>query len=150
MKFNRSSTESQKLVDAVKGKFGMTDAEAETSLSIICQKGGTSKKAQGNIYSIVNGKKLELHEVRTIIKNNNLNFTLRQWARTYATNIYKVCNLFGIEGDLAKKIARNRPEVTNDEKVWLSNFQMDNTDCPQNIRDMLMEHYKAMFPNKTL
>ena len=51
-------------------------------------------------------------------------------------------SIFGIEGDLAKKIARNSPEITQDERYWLSNFQ--------NVRDLLMRHYNTLFSGKTV
>lgn len=35
----------------------MSPLNAMIAISIICQKGGTSKKAQGNIYATVNGQK---------------------------------------------------------------------------------------------
>lgn len=88
--------------------------------------------------------------IRRIMRDRNLNFTLRQWARTYATEIFEVSSHFSIEGDLAKKVARNRPEITQEERYWLSNFQMDNPNCPQNIRDLLMEHYNTLFPGRNI
>ena len=40
--------------------------------------------------------------------------------------------------------------MTNTEKIWLSNFQMDNPNAPPNIKELLMNHYKTLFPGKTL
>lgn len=145
-----SDADNKKLVAGVVEKCNMVEQEALASIAIICQKGGTSKKAQGTVYSVVNGKRLDLNMIRNIMRETGCTFTLRQWARTNATNIYEVAKIFDIEGDLAKKIARNSPEVTQDEKYWISNFQMDNTDCPQNIREMLLNHYKVLFPGKTM
>lgn len=143
-----SKTESERLIGDVATELRGSEDEAALALSIICQKGGTSKKAQGTVYAIVNGKKIDLNTIRKIMREKSHNFTLRQWARTNATEIYEVNQHFGIEGDLAKKIARNKPEVTQDERYWLSNFQMDNPNCPQNVRDMLMNHYKTLFEQK--
>lgn len=117
-------------------------------IAIILQKGGTSKKAQGNIYAIVNGIRLDLNTLRDLAKKSNSTYTLRQWARTYANLIFTTCYTHGIEGDLAKKIARNRPEIQDTEKIWLSNFQMDNPSCPENIRTLLLEHYQSLFGDK--
>lgn len=144
-----SPDESKKFVDGVMNRHNMNESQALSAISIICQKGGTSKKAQGNVYAIVDGVRVELNDLRSVFKANNLNFTLRQWARTYATDIQKVTEIFGIEGDLSKKIGRDRPEITYRDRLWLSNFQMDNPNCPANIRTLLMEHYKAMFSGKT-
>ena len=140
-----SSAESDKLIADVAKETNCTPEQSALALSIICQKGGTSKKAQGTVYAIVDGKKTDLNTIRKIMREKGHNFTLRQWARTNATEIYEVCSYFSIEGDLSKKIARNRPSVTQDEKYWLSNFQMDNPNCPQSVRDLLMDHYKTLF-----
>lgn len=144
------SKESQALIETVAQKINMTNSEVAASIAIICQKGGTARQAQSMVYSIVNGKRLELSTIRAILRKKNLKFTLCQCARTNATNIYQVYQLFTIEGDLSKKIARHEPSVTLEEKIWLSNFQMDNEDCPQNVRDLLMQHYKALSPGRNI
>lgn len=144
-----SEEDSKTLIEAISKETQWNTTQSVTALAIICQKGGTSKKAQGTVYAIVDGKRVDLNMIREVMKKSGCKFTLRQWARTHAFDIYKVAAYFGIEGDLAKKIARNSPEVTQDEKFWLSNFQMDNNNCPQNVRDMLMKHYNNLFPGKT-
>lgn len=136
---------SDELVEKLKDKMSITWSDSFVSLCIISQKGGTANKAQGTVYAIVNGKKIELSTVRKVMKDNNMNFTLRQWARSNASAIHKVCSYYSIEGDLAKKLSRDRSDITKDEKIWLSNFQMDNEDCPENIRRMLMAHYEGLF-----
>ena len=136
------------LVTAVADQLKITSTAAFALIAIIIQKGGTSKKAQGNIYAIVNGTRLDLNTLREIAKKANFTFTLRQWARTYGTMIFKTCYAHGIEGDLAKKISRNRPEIQDEEKIWLSNFQMDNPNCPENVRKLLLEHYQSLFGDK--
>ena len=71
------------------------------AVSIICQKGGTSKFSQGDIYANVNGTKLTLTEIRDIMKDKNYKFTLRQWARTYATQIFKISQRYSIIGEIS-------------------------------------------------
>jgi hypothetical protein len=128
---------------------------ATTVLAIICQRGGTSRKAQGNINAFVNNRNFELAQIRRIMSDNKLRFTLRQYARYNATRIASICNHWSIEGDLAKKISRNSKSpiaqnLTISEKIWLSNFQMDNQDCPEQLRELIVEHYNTLFPgNKT-
>lgn len=133
-----SEKESDALVADLASEAGVTEDQAALALCIICQKGGTARKAQGTIYAIVDGKKIDLNQVRKVMKDKH-KFTLRQWARTNATTIYEICSYFGIPGDLSKRIVRNKPQISQDELYWLSNFQMDNPNCPQNIRDALME-----------
>ena len=118
------------------------------AIALICQKGGTAKKAQGNVYIIINGIKTDLSLIRQIMNELKLKFTLRQFARTYCNEIYKIASFFDIEGDLAKKIGRNYQNLSRDEKIWLANFQMDNPNCPEDIRNYLMEHFNSLFPGK--
>jgi hypothetical protein len=109
-----------------------------------------SKKAQGNIYAIVDGKKFDLTRLREIMGKNKLKYTLRQWARTNANLMAtaKICSHFDIAGDLAKKIYRDHRDLEDESKYWLSNFQMDNPTCPQELRNLLKAHYKNLFPDK--
>lgn len=145
-----SKEDSDKFITLLAAKTKMDPVATFTGVCIICQKGGTSRKAQGTVYAVVNGIKMDLNLVRNVINELKIGFTLRQWARTYASEIYEVSQYFDIEGDLSKKIARNSPSVTAEERFWLSNFQMDNPNCPQNVRNMLMAHYKTLFPGKTV
>lgn len=68
----------------------MNNQEIFVGICIICQKGGTAKKASGDIYSIINNKKLTLNEIRKAIESGKLRFTLRQFARTFATKIFEI------------------------------------------------------------
>lgn len=136
------------LIKAIANLKSIQPSEAFLGIAIICQKGGTSKRAQGDIYAVLNGKKLTLSELRETIKNNDYKFTLRQWARTYATQIYKVCSLFEIDGDLAKILTRKDDSINAEDAIWCSNFQMDNLDCPENIRGHIKKHFSELFPKK--
>lgn len=134
------------LIKSIANLKNIQNSEAFLGIAIICQKGGTSKRAQGDIYAVINSKKLTLTEVRETIKNNEYKFTLRQWARTYATQIYKACSLFGIDGDLAKILTRKDDSISAEDAIWCSNFQMDNLDCPENIRGHIKNHFSELFP----
>lgn len=144
-----SEADTHYLVNAVAKAASMGPEETAFGIAIICQKGGTSKKAQATVYAIINTKKLDLALIRRVMTNNKCKFTLRQWARTNANLIYDICSAYSIERDLSKKIGRNHPELGLEEKIWMSNFQMDNPDCPSNFKNLLMAHYKGLFPGKT-
>ena len=74
--------------------------------------------------------------------------SLRQWARTNATTIKRISEIYSITGDLYKKISRKYDNISSDDAYWLSNFQMDNPDCPPNIRTMILEHFHELFPGQ--
>jgi hypothetical protein len=134
----------QALSESTKGKldFGKT----LIAVSIICQKGGTSKNAQADIYANVDGHKVTLRDIRDVIRDKNFRFTLRQWARTYATQIHKIASRYSIIGDLAKIISRKHKTISQDDLYWLSNFQMDNDNCPIYLREYIIEHFNELFP----
>ena len=139
---------STKLINILAKQLSCSADTAFVILSLICQKGGTAKRAQGNIFTIVDGLRVDLNTIRELIKKHNLNITIRQWARTNATNIYIVCETHSVRGDLAKKLSRNRPDLQESDLIWMSNFQMDNPDCPENVRRLLLDHYNNMFSNQ--
>lgn len=135
------------LIKAIaKHNKSLSEENSFIGLCIISQKGGTSKRANGNIYAIVGGHKLTLAFVRDIAAQEKIRFTLKQWARTYATKIANISEYFDIPGDLYKKIARNHPEIDSTQLYWLSNFQMDNPDCDETIRGFIKEHFNDLFP----
>jgi len=142
------TSDGETLVKAVAKDRKTDDANAFLGIAIICQKGGTSKKAQGDIYATVNGIKITLNDIRNIIKTNNMKFTLRQWARTYASPIHRVCDIYSIEGDLAKILSRKDDSLNPSDLIWCSNFQMDNPDCPVNVRDHIKSHFSELFGKK--
>lgn len=142
--------ESKQLIDKVAEKTGITVEQATVATAIICQRGGTAKKAQGTINVKIAGKTVSLTAIREIIKTNRFRITLRQWARANADLIYQICDHYSINGDLAKKISRNHNEITEKDMIWLSNFQMDNPQCPESLRELIMEHYMSLFPNKNI
>lgn len=70
------------------------------AVSIICQKGGTSKRAQGDIYANVDGGKLTLKQIRDVMREKNFKFTLYQWARTYGIHIHTISSRYSIIANL--------------------------------------------------
>lgn len=143
-----SIEETENLITGIMSACKMNRASAATAIAIICQKGGTSKRAQGTIYAVVNGIKLDLATIRRVMQEMKAKFTLRQWARTNGKFIFDVALTFDLPGDLAKKIGRINESLTDEELIWMSNFQMDNPDCPSNVRELLKDHYNSLFPNK--
>jgi hypothetical protein len=150
-----SEEDATKVVAAVAKKHNCSMKTAVSAMYIICQKGGTARKAQPNIYATVNGTRIDLGSIRECITKLKISMTLRQFARTYATQIYTISAYYGVDGDLCKKAERIFPNILQSEKYWISNFQMDNPDCPQNIRNYLVNHFnmeirpntKPSYPN---
>lgn len=136
----------KKFVEAVAKKFKISTKTAFVGICILCQKGGTAKKAQPNVYANIDGITMTLGKVREVADSCGFkSYTLRQFARTFADEIYQISVIYGIDGDLSKKILRVKNEIQDDFKPWLSNFQMDNMNAPEEVRALLYEHYRHLF-----
>lgn len=140
--------EINKLITGVANKIGCSGDTAYIGVCLICQKGGTAKRAQGNIFIFLDGVRIDLAAIRQVMNDLKLRCTLRQFPRTHCDKIYQIASHFSIEGDLAKKICRRYQTLSSEDKIWLANFQMDNPNCPSNLRDYLMEHYDELFPGR--
>lgn len=142
------ASETNLLITELSKKLSCSQETAFVGTCLICQRGGTAKRAQGNIFVVIDGIRFELNLIRQVMNDNKIKSTLRQFARTHADKIFNISYRFGVEGDLAKKISRRYPSLDQLEKTWLSNFQMDNPNCPENVKNILMEHYEYLFPGK--
>ena len=143
-----STFQTEKIIYAIIDKAGLESTEqAWTLLAIIFQKGGTTKQCDENLEAEVQGKKLRLKTVRDCMKGVGLPRMERRLARFLATQIYKVCSSLNISGNLARAILNNETtiltNVTNEDKVWMSDFQNDNEDCPERIRQLISNHLKT-------
>jgi hypothetical protein len=145
-----SDAQSLELIQSLATRKGVNTDVSLIAIAIICQKGGTSKKAVGSIYAVVDGKTFQLDEIRnTITSTGNLKkISLRQWARTNASIIHTISENYGITGDLFKKISRKIDNISISDSYWLSNFQMDNPNCPQNLRNLILAHFHELFPGQ--
>jgi hypothetical protein len=146
-----SDSQSFELIQTLATRKGVNTDVSLVAIAIICQKGGTSKKAVGSIYAVVNGKTFQLDEIRNTISStgNFKKISLRQWARTNASIIHTISESYGIPGDLFKKISRKVDNVSISDSYWLSNFQMDNPNCPQNQRNLILAHFQDLFPGQS-
>lgn len=136
-----------KIVEKVKVKKGLPDLEsAMTLITGLCQKGGSNKNAGNTIYER-NGKSLSSSELHIIIEEIEKKGTIRQFARTMANDIANFAIIMEEEGDLAKQIKLQHPNLSNEELVWCSNFQTNNPNCPKRIKDWLVENYNKRFRN---
>lgn len=64
-----SSQDSKNFVARAATTYGrnMDDTQAFVAIAILCQKGGTSRKAKGSVYAIVNGHRIDLSFLRKVM-----------------------------------------------------------------------------------
>lgn len=122
--------------------------EAMIAISLLILQGGTSRNAQTTMFVFTQGnQKITLGELRMAINNVDKGATVRKFARGYATQITRIALAYKEKGNLHKSITRKYPQFTTDiEKLaWFSDFNTDNPDCPEDIREILNEDAKERF-----
>jgi hypothetical protein len=108
------------------------------------QSGGTNRSCDGNLQISIFGKDIKLANLRKILNECKLKANERKLARAIASEIAIISKEFKIPGNLAKKITRDFPErkFTMEELVWLSEFQVDNPECPEESRKLISDCLK--------
>jgi hypothetical protein len=143
----------------VSSAFGL-DSEIE-GFDVIClsmQKGGVNTKQGGgksnrnkvNIPFEYGGKSITTSQVNKYILNTLPNLKIRQVARAFGTEIAQRSELYGEKGFLLKQLNELYPEkwanITHESKdYWAADFQHDNPECPEEIRDLLKLRYQDKY-----
>ncbi len=127
-----------------------TPAIAMVAVCILLQSGGTARGCDGNLSCTISGYTFKLSQLRGVLNELKLKGCERKLARTLASAIAKIAFKYGIDGSLAKRILRSHPErdFTRDERVFLSDFQVDNPECPEILRRFIMETFESRRPTK--
>ena len=118
--------------------------EALAVLAVFFQQGGTARSADGNMSVEIFGKSIKLAMVRHCLKGVNFAKGERKLARSFANEIAEIATVLELPGNLSNKIVRNNldREFTMEEKVWLSDFQSDNENCPADLRQLILDTFK--------
>ena len=146
-----NTSQTEKIINAVIDEAGLDSKEqALILLAIIFQKGGTARKCDGSLEAEVQGRRLRLKTVRDCMREVGLARMERRLARSLATPIYEVCSSLNIPGNLARAILNNETNMltnaTDKDKAWMSDFQNENEDCPERIRQLINSHFKNRKP----
>ena len=108
------------------------------------QIGGTFKKARGADQVTLNGVRYTVAELRDARKATHTNKTLRQLARSYPDEIAKICRALKQAGNLAANIVQKNSEYDKEGLTpWMSDFQISNKNCPEQIRAAIREQLKS-------
>lgn len=145
MTLSRSSTYSQdkaqEVLNKVKENLKLEDRyEALAIVAVLFHLGGTARKCDGNLSVELFGRTTKLAEIRRSLRECGVAKSERKLARSYATEIRDICLQLGIPGNLSTKIQRSNPEFEMfpiTEATWLSDFQLENPDCPSELRKLI-------------
>ncbi len=68
-----------------------------------------------------------------------------------ANEIAQVCTALKLPGNLTNKVKRLNPDrqFKIEETVWLSDFQVDNEDCPELLRRFISDSFDKKQITKT-
>lgn len=90
-----------------------------------------------------NGITIKLAEIWKVLKENSYDKSERKLARTLANETHETASILEIPESLYQKIQKQNLETTfkMDEKVWLSDFQFDNENCPVELRKLILETF---------
>lgn len=133
------------ILDKLKKKYQFDDAEVYVAITVVLQRGGTNKSAGNTAKVTLRDKSLTAQDLQNTINVIKKNATNRQFARTLANEIAQVALQLNIEGDLANQMRFEFPDLTQEEAIWCSNFQTTNSQCPERVRNWLVQNYKNRF-----
>ncbi len=125
--------------------------EALVVTTILFQSGGTAKSCDGNLQCIMFGKTIKLAYLRKALAEAKCKGLERKFARSIADDIIKISNKLKIAGNLSQKILRANPErtFTMEETFWLSDFQSENLNCPEILRNFITKSFETRVSNSS-
>jgi len=121
-----------------------TKEEAMLYIAGLCQRGGTNKNIGGAVSFQIEDKSLTVGVFQRVCFETGKG-TTRQFARGMAQEIYEAATILGEEGDLARQMRMDYPNMTIEETIWCSNFQGMNPNCPETVRKWLIADQKRRF-----
>jgi hypothetical protein len=130
----------KKILELIKKKYNLSElGEAIPILALLFQGGGTARSCDGNMSISIFKQEIKLADVRKILKEASCNKAERKLARSLANDIHTVSVSLELNGNLYKKIQRENMDIIFDveERAWLSDFQVDNPDCPTKLRTLI-------------
>lgn len=144
----------EQLNDVIQRTADQYKTDPSTAFVGICatlQAGGTNKNKRSNVKIKIKEIPFESKVVNEIIQKQTT-FTPRQFARQIANEIYKISEKHQITGNayvsLRRFYAEMLTEITDTERYWAADFQIDNPNCPQYIREALRKRYTDKFANR--
>jgi len=120
--------------------------EAMAIISGICQIGGTNRNAGPNVQFRYGDKVLNATDFQRICREVvGPKATARQFARAMKSHIQKFAQILEVEGDLARQMRLDFPSLSLEDAIWCANYQSENPDCPDMVRNWLKEDLKRRF-----
>lgn len=141
----------RKIVDDVAETYKCPPAVAYIGIFSTLQAGGTNKNKRSNVKININGISFESKVVNGFITKHCKDFTPRQFALYFRTEIFNTAMKHNITGNAYVSLRRHYSKDLTDsptERFWAADFQLDNMECPEHIRAALLQRYTEKFTKK--
>ena len=141
-----------KILTKIRENFKLENNEEAVSIfAILFQQGGTSRSRDGNMSIRIFDQDIKLVQIRKILKENLCNKRKRKLARSLADTVQEICLIMEIPSNLYNKIQKKdlKRTFTMEEKVWLSDFQSNNENCPVELKKLSLQTFKKEKSSKT-
>lgn len=142
----------QRIITDIKNQYNVEPHVALLGLFATLQAGGTNKNKRSNVKITIQGVSFESKTINKYITNHLRDFTPRQFAVYFRDFIFRVSKAQNITGNayvsLRRQYSHLLTEAVAEEKFWASDFQLDNENCPEYIRNALRTRYNDKFIRK--
>ena len=141
------------IVNAIAKDFGVEPPIALAGLACTLQAGGTSNNKRSNVKITVSQVAFESKKVNAIIIKTG-KVTPRQFAKQFASQIQRLAVKHKVIGNsyvYLKRFYSNIITESNafaEEPYWCADFQIDNQQCPEYIREALRLRFSDKFRKK--
>jgi hypothetical protein len=138
-----TKTQADTIIDKFAQQQKLNINQAKVAISILLQSGGTAKGCDGNLNINIFGQTIKLAYLRKALAEAKCKGYERKLAKFMANDIAMVCTTLKLPGNLTNKIRRLNPDrqFKLEETVWLSDFQVDNEDCPELLRRFISDSF---------
>lgn len=141
------------IVNDIASYYQVKKNHAYIGLTATLQAGGTNKNKRSNVKITLETITFESKKINEFIIKHCKSLTPRQFARCIANDIFYVAVRHNITGNAYISLRRFYPNLllgTNQhERFWAADFQVDNPNCPDYIRDALRQRYADKFTKKS-
>jgi hypothetical protein len=132
-------------------KYKTSPGKAFAGICCTLQAGGTSRGKRSNIKIRLGDIDFESKTINEILVRIT-KCSPRQIAKYLANDIVAVAEHYNVTGNAYIYISRYHPELllqqVENEKFWCADFQMDNPDCPEYIRNSLRVRFAEKFSKR--
>ena len=134
------------IVDAYAIRNKCTKTQAMVGIAFLIQEGGTNS-SKTNLTRTVNDINFNINELRTVIRNNHPNGTVRQLAKTMRKIIGRIATINSWPGTLTREINRiSETPISSADSIYCCEIYSDFYDevMPPRIRELLQRREREL------